>query len=347
MDLLRARLGASLLLLGACVPDLDTDESTVTAPRVLAVVAEPAEAKPGASVSYSALLVDPDGPRSDGVLAWFYCLAQKPLAELGPVARDCLAPDSGKLTRIGRGLTLAATLPDQGCALFGPNIPQPEEGEEPGRPVDPDETGGFAQPVMLGFNAGAGDQLLLYEQRISCDLPGVSSVVASEYRLRYHANRNPAIRDVIATRANGEQLRRQAGQLLEVERGEELNLAARWAACPESDTCGDGICGPDETRESCPAECATPVGCAGQERYVWFDGEQRVLSVRRESMRVAWYATAGTYGEERTGQDEENTSSSSGNPWTAPDTAGSITLWLVARDSRGGVGTFELPVQVH
>ena len=42
----------------ACVPDLDVDESIIDAPRVLAIQAEPAEAKPNEAVAYRALLVD-------------------------------------------------------------------------------------------------------------------------------------------------------------------------------------------------------------------------------------------------------------------------------------------------
>lgn len=330
-----------------CVPDLDTDESSVQAPRVLAVVAQPAEAKAGSTVSYSALLVDQNGPREQGVLAWFYCMAQKPLAELGPVDPECLQAGSPQLTRIGRGQAVQGAIPTAACALFGPNIPQPEEGQEPGRPVDPDDTGGFKQPVMLGLNAGDGDQLVLFEQRISCDLPGVSAQVAAQYRLRYHANENPELRDLLVVRANGDEQRLSAGEELEVTRGEKLDLLVRWPACPESDTCGDGLCGPDESRESCVKDCAAPSGCRGQERYLWFDTQRRELSVRRESMRLAWYATGGSYREERTGQDEDEDGDRSRNEWQAPDRAGSATLWVVVRDARGGVGTFQTPVKVR
>jgi hypothetical protein len=338
-------LAASLAT--GCVPNLDTDESSVTAPRVLAVVTEPAEARPGASVRYSALLVDQDGPREQGALAWFYCLAQKPLAELGPVDPVCLQAGARQLSRIGRGAEVQGAIPPNACALFGPNIPQPEEGQEPGRPVDPDDTGGFKQPVVLGLNVGQGDQLILFEQRISCDLPGVSAQLAAQYRQRYHANENPQIRDVLVQRGDGSEQRLGPGERLDVERSEELTLRVRWSGCPESDSCGDTVCGPDETRESCSEDCAAPVGCTGQERYLWFDTAKRDLVVRRESMRLAWYATGGSYREERTGQDEDDGSNVNRNHWTAPKGAGDATLWVVARDARGGVGTFELPVKVR
>ncbi|HEX6239405.1 MAG TPA: hypothetical protein VFZ61_00875 [Polyangiales bacterium] len=344
----RTSLAVSFMLsLVACVPDLDTDEARVDAPRVLAVVAEPAESRPGAKVTYTALMADASGDRDQGVLAWFYCLAQKPLAQLGPVDPQCFDRGAGKLNRIGSGFEVEGSVPGNACALFGPNIPAPEEGEEPGRPVDPDDTGGYKQPVVLGFNAGEGDQLVLYEQRISCDLAGVSADTAAEYRLRYHANQNPALRDVLAERADGERVRLGAGGVLDVDRNEQVALTARWEECPESDVCGDGVCGPDEDRVDCADDCATPIGCAGQERYLWFDNQKRELKVRRESLSLAWYNTGGSYTDERTGADEDDTSLSSTNRWTAPDEGGDLSLWVVVRDARGGVGTLQLGVHVR
>jgi hypothetical protein len=343
----RAALLLVLALASACVPDLDTDESLVSTARVLAIRAEPAEARPGAAVRYSALLADGQGTLRDGLLAWFYCLAQKPLAELGPVARTCLSAGSDQLQEIGGAPSISASLPKDACALFGPNVPQPEPGEQPSRPVDPDATGGYKQPIMLGLSVGDGESLNLFEQRLTCDLPGVSAEISAAYRLRYHANENPSLDKVVVTRASGEQLSLRTGELLELDSGEAITLSARWPSCPESDTCGDGVCGPDETRVSCTEDCSTAVGCAGAERYLWFDGERRELSVRRESMRLSWYGTFGLYSEERTGVSEDDTHTRSDNTWTAPDGSGEGTLWVVLRDARGGVGSFELLVNVR
>jgi hypothetical protein len=125
-----------------------------------------------------------------------------------------------------------------------------------------------------------------------------------------------------------------------------LTFEARWDECPESDTCGDGVCGPEESRLSCSADCAEPVGCRGAERYVWFNQQSRSLETRRESVRVAWYATAGSYEHERTGVEEDDPRPRSRNVWTAP-LAGQATLWLVIRDARGGVGTFQVSVHLR
>ena len=75
-----------LALLAACIPDLPRDQGLVTAPRVLAVRAVPAEAPPGARVELSALVA---GAPADG-LEWALCVARKPLTELGPVAQECI-----------------------------------------------------------------------------------------------------------------------------------------------------------------------------------------------------------------------------------------------------------------
>lgn len=348
MDLLARVSSLSLLLIAitGCVPDLDTDESRVAAPRVLAVRAEPAEARPGTAVRYSALVADRGGTRRDGFLGWFYCLAQKPLAELGPVARTCLSPSSERLASLGEGVSVRGSVPKDACALFGPNVPQPPPGEEPSRPIDPDSTGGYKQPVMLAIDQGEGERLNLFEQRISCDLPGVSADTAADYRLRYHANENPRIRALSVTRASGESVNVREGELLELESGERIELSAQWERCPESDECGDGVCGPDETRVNCAEDCATPTACEGAERYLYYDVRARELTVRRESMRLSWYAGAGTFAEERTGRDEEDSAAHSENSWTAPNGSGQTTLWVVLRDARGGVGSFELPVDV-
>jgi hypothetical protein len=349
MDLLRCSFALSLAFTAcvSCVPNLDTDESRVAAARVLAVRAEPAEARPGTAVRYSALVADRGGTRRDGFMGWFYCLAQKPLAELGPVARTCLSPSSEQLASLGEGVSVRGSIPKDTCALFGPNVPQPPPGEEPSRPVDPDGTGGYKQPIMLAVDGGEGERLNLFEQRISCDLPGVSADTAAEYRLRYHTNENPRLSALSVTRASGESVTVHDGELLELESAERIEISAQWPRCPESDECGDDVCGPDETRVSCAADCASPTSCEGAERYLYYDAQQRALTVRRESMRLSWYAGAGTFAEERTGRDEQETAAHSENSWTAPHGSGETTLWVVLRDARGGVGSFELPIDVR
>lgn len=343
------RVFAFLLLASGCVPNVDTDESIIRAPRVIAIKAEPAEGKPDQAVSYTALLVDQNGVRTEADLNWFYCEAQKPLAELGPISKKCLRRSSGKLADIGTGFDVKGSIPKGACGLFGPNPPPPVMGQAPGRPVDPDGTGGYKQPVLLGVNIdGKSDDLVLYEQRLTCDIASLGASLVTEFNLRYHRNENPRVSNLSVQRAGEETRTLEADEVLTLAPGEAVSLFANWDACPVEDSCGDGVCGPDETRPSCAADCGTAlVGCFGRERYLWFSNETRELSVRRESMRAAWYTTAGKYDDERTGVDEDSDSDSTENSFTAPNQTGELVLWVVLRDARGGVGSHELKVSVE
>jgi hypothetical protein len=167
-----------------------------------------------------------------------------------------------------------------------------------------------------------------------------------EYAQRYKKNENPAIEAVEVTRADGSKEKVGAGDSFQAEKGELLQLRLAWASCPQKDHCGDGICGIDETLKSCDADCAEPKGCGGQERYLYYDYRKRELIERHEAMRVSWYATSGTYSDERTTVNEDTVASSSEDEWTAPDKAGPVTLWIVLRDARGGVGYAEFTVDV-
>jgi hypothetical protein len=279
--------------LAACVPDLDTDESTVSEPRVLAVVAEPAEPSAEQSVTYRALVADADGALEEPDLTWFQCLASRPLAELGPISRECLRVNSGKLNRLGSGATASAPLPFEACSLFGPNPPPAAADEPPGRPADPDETGGYKLPVLLSH----GDDITLYEQRIYCGLSGVTTAISAEFTRRYRRNQNPSVEQVHVERANGAIDTLDADAVLVVKPGERVELEVVWPSCPRQDACGDGVCGIDESTLDCAEDCAAPAVCGGQERYLWFDPVARGLTAKRESIRVAWYATGGTYEE--------------------------------------------------
>lgn len=352
MELLsrRSRSGfwIALFAAGGCVPHLDVDESTVHAPRVLAIVAEPAESAPNLQqpIHYTALVADEHGVRSDLSLAWYQCLAQKPLAELGPISKECLHNGSPKLAALGVGEAVEGTLPSNACSLFGPNPPPPVQGQPAGRPVDADESGGYKLPLIVGLNSELGSEVVLYEQRITCGLANVSPDISVAFAQRYHGNQNPSL---LALQVTGSSGTRSIGpnDTLDVAVNEQLALQVSWASCPASDVCGDGLCGPDETSTACAADCTKPVGCGGQERYLDLDRERLELVVRRESLRVAWYATAGTYDQARTGASDADLSAQSNNGWRAPPQPGPATLWVVLRDSRGGVGFRQLAVVVH
>ena len=65
----------------------------------------------------------------------------------------------------------------------------------------------------------------------------------------------------------------------------------------------------------------------------------------RESMRVSWFATAGAFATTSPAATRP-TRHRTDNVWTAPATPGPVHLWLVLRDSRGGIdyAAYELTV---
>ncbi len=132
-------------MLAACAPDFVDDTAIVTGPRVLAIAGQPAEAPPGTQIAFTALWVSPGGPLIATQLDWGFCIAPVPVAEAGPVSPDCLTADSPSVV----GFAGAGVLPADGCALFGPDPPPAVAGQPPGRPTDPDDTGGFYQPVVV------------------------------------------------------------------------------------------------------------------------------------------------------------------------------------------------------
>src|SRR6185503_942696 len=115
----------------------------VDAPRIAAIRAEPAEVKPGATVSYSALVVSPLGTVEDPALDWSFCTDPKPLGENEIANADCLAD---KVAAIGTSTAagIQATVPKEACRTFGSET----QGTEL-RARDPDSSGGYYQPLRV------------------------------------------------------------------------------------------------------------------------------------------------------------------------------------------------------
>jgi hypothetical protein len=329
-------LAATLCAAAACKPELDDHTALVEQPRVLAVRALPAEAAGGGEVALEALVALPLGAAAP-TLSWALCATRKPLTEQGAVAPACLLPSGTAVTALGQGdaksPTSSATLPRDVCRLFGPDTPAPRPGEPAGRPVDPDVTGGYYQParVLLGGN-GEGEYAS-FEVRLACGVSGANQEQSAEFTRRYRANENPALESVSVFRAGAWST--LGDEPLEVSAGERVPLRASWAACPASPPC-DEACGPVPTATTCGA--CEAAGCSGAEAYVLLDPASRQIVVRREALRVAWFATAGAFDADRTGRGGDDLEPSSDDAWTAPTTAGDVALWIIVRDERGGVG---------
>src|SRR5512143_3412077 len=81
-----------------CDSPLDQRLAIIEAPRVLAVIADPAEARPGAQVSYTVVVAAPDGPVA-ATPRWAFCVAPKPPTEDNAVGGGCL--DDAHLVVLG------------------------------------------------------------------------------------------------------------------------------------------------------------------------------------------------------------------------------------------------------
>jgi hypothetical protein len=330
----------------SCQPNLDDTVSIVTSTQVLAVQSSPAEAPPMTPVTYTALVAQGSGPDA-GVprLRWDYCNARNPLKNLGPVNTDCLTLGNASLSIIGSGLHATGAVPDMACADFGPDAPPATDAGPGGQPVDPDFTGGYYQPVTVFLPEAGKYYDTLYFMRLSCGFAGANEAAQGILTARYHLNENPA---VLSLSSNGAAfVARSTGSTNPVTHGKALTLEVSWPTCPLTDVCGDGVCGPDETAMSCPKDCTNPRGCAGAERYVNFDLTSQTVVDQREGIHVSWYATAGSFANDRTGNAAADDSTTSQNAWTAPAAAGLVDMWIVLRDDRGGIGWAEYALEVE
>jgi len=292
---------ALIFALSACAPDLGTPASQLSRARIIAVQAEPAEARPGDEVAFRALYVAPIGDPDASALSWSLCTAPKPLSENDTVARACLE-DLGVLVTVGAGAVVAAAIPDDTCQRFGPDPPSQKPGDPPLRPRDADITGGYYQPLRID----EAEETTFALERIRCSLADASAAVVVDFAARYTANRNPSISSLVALSASTNQIPRDSDILLRL----------------------------DYTSDSA-------------EVFPVLDPESRALVDRRESLRASWFVSAGTLALDRSGRDGSETETYVENTWHTPTTPGPVSLWVVLRDSRGGVTWQTLALDVE
>lgn len=340
-------LAFALLALGTgCVPEFDDDLSLISTRRIVAVRATPAEAEPGGEVALTALVVDADGTIVDAPLEWALCVARKPLTELGPVDQRCVDEfgkrDDELFVPLGEGGATTATLPDEVCSLFGPLAPPREGDEEGGRPVDPDLSGGYYQPVVVGEG-----EATLGSIRISCGAPGLSNDGTIEFNRGYRPNENPSVGEVTAV-VDGEERVVVPGEPLRISRSSQVSFALAFPDCPTEALCGDGLCTAGENSTDCREDCLdAPRGCEGAEEYLYGDVEAEQSVERSEVLEVVWLTTLGSFPIAQTEAETSDGRSSSSNDWTPPGEAGTAHLWFVVRDDRGGVGFQSIDIEVE
>ncbi len=342
----RAERVALLLFLGsawACVPEFSDETSRVKEPRILAVRAEPAEARPGASVTLRALFVNEDGEEEGGdSIEWALCVARKPLTEVGLVAPECVTEfgsDSAALKGLGEGPSVSAPLASDVCRQFGPLSPPIAQGETvPGRAVDPDSTGGYYQPVVVGNPEPVAGRI-----RALCgpgDLPQAESI---RFNQGYRPNENPEPEEIRAI-VDGEE--EPVESTVQVAPGHELTIVVHFPACPSTPVCGDGLCTANENSTLCPEDCGRDaVGCLGAEAYLYGDPVTRTAVLKEEALEIGWFAAKGTF--ELATTDNAEYPEIVSNIWIAPEEELETTLWLVARDDRGGTSWRSVHVRVE
>jgi hypothetical protein len=271
----------------ACIPNLGEGAAPITAPRILAVRADPPEARPGTTVTFSALVATSvaDAPPS---VSWSFCHTPRPLTTDDVVASDCVSPPDAGLA-VGTVVPLAT--PSDGCSVFGPDAPARL------RPVDADATGGFYQPIVALLARSLPAVMLA---RITCDLPNASAAIAAQFARSYVPNANPSIASLIADIGG------MAADLGAIRPNARVHLQVAW-----------------------PPTSA--------ETYAYYDAALDSIVWQREAMSVAWYASTGSIERESTVRAADDAATTSDDDWTAPSVPGVFHLWLVLRDSRGGV----------
>jgi hypothetical protein len=281
----------ALFATATCIPNLGPGDSLVTSPRLLAVRAEPAEANPGTSVTFTSFVVDPSGAVSAPRVVWDFCTAPLPLTEDNIVSNACLG--SSSTVAAGFGGTTTTTTPAKGCELFGPDVIQGDF-----RPPDPDATGGYYQPLRAELLSAEATTFTL--ARIHCDLANASASAVKAFAAAYKLNQNPTLLPLTATVGGA------AVSLAAIPAGATLLVTASW-----------------------PGSSA--------ETFAYYDPVAATVTTQRESMQVAWYSTAGTFETEATGRASTDPATTTTDTWTAPATAGTSHVFVVLRDSRGGV----------
>ena len=316
------------VLAAACRPEVGPPISQIGGPAILAVKGVPAEVDPKSAnptVAYEALAVDVagrvPGPSADitSPLLWATCDQTKPPTENNSVSSSCL--DESALPGIvgSSATTYSAPAPYEACSLFGPTVPPAVDGQPPSRPRDADVTSGYYLPIRVELLVPQElrraamtfpDSLVAFQlQRIYCGLANASATDIREYTANYKPNNNPLLTALTVGQPglNPVELTISSATVASVSvgRGQTIALWAYWS---------------DDSAEP----------------YLAFDVIQRMLvNHPRETMRVSWYATGGSFEHDITGRGENESENYAQNTWKS-DVAGLVHMWLVLHDIRGG-----------
>jgi hypothetical protein len=239
---------------GGCRPALDDRPWLVTRAQVVGWTAEPPEVPPGGDVAVQVIALGggAGSPPDTSATAWSLCRTPKPVGENRALSADCLTAAAGGAVDAA-GDPAVLTVPADACALFGPDTPQPAPGAPPRRPRDPDDTGGYFQPVVIAL----GPSVAVGLQRVTCDLPDASLAVARAFQAAYRPNRNPTIASLAFT-VDGAPVDPAAA----ISPGARVTVEVAWS--------------PDSA-----------------EPFALYDRASAAVVERAETLTVSWYITAG------------------------------------------------------
>jgi hypothetical protein len=301
----------------ACKPSVGQPPYRITDSTLLAVYGSPSEVKPNASVTYSFLIGSPAGTVTDVSAFWDVCETPKPPSESNAVASACAQPPDAGASSVGQTFTVA--MPSKACQLFGPIAPTPAPGQPAVRPRDPDSTGGYYLPVQVWLpDLPSGPAEGFAFERISCNLANAPASAITDYNSRYQPNISPGIDHTDIVDASGR-------TPFESVDGMVQTVSVISGA-------------------SVVIEAALMPGSA--ETFAYYDATTETVVDQQESLHMSWFVTGGTFEHDRTGVAAGDSSTSTNNRWTAPSLPGTVNLWLVLRDSRGGVASKSYAITV-
>ncbi len=174
-------------------------------------------------------------------------------------------------------------------------------------PLAPPSTAGTLRPTDPDTTGGyyqpirldLNGQQAIVRERLHCDLAGASLLLSQEFRARYTPNQNPSLVSLSAFAGD------TPVSLDALPAGQLLRLVVAWSP-------------------------------GSAETFPVFDAVSQTLTDQREALWLSWFTTAGRFDDFSTGRAAADTRAWSENAWQAPAQAGTVFLWLVLHDSRGG-----------
>ena len=299
---------AALCVAGAagCKPDLGAPPSLVTGPRILAVRGTPAEATPGAMVTYDILAVDVTGTVAAPDVGWAQCLLPDPPAFGNDVSDACLAipDDAGPAAHIQRGSGGERLLDIRASDAAG------HEGAaaQPPRRSGPH---GWVLPAGARRGGRSTGLLAFALERVTCRLANAPPDVATQYATEYTPNQNPSLAGLVVASGGAVTPMYAAGQAAPPA---PATIGAGQKAILQADFSGDSA-----------------------ETFLVWDVVQLKLLQQRESLRVVVVRDGGGFVHDVSGRASDDPETYTQNSGRRQPSRARCICWAVLRDNRGGI----------